>query len=365
MPATALDSLIFRDIFRTPEMRQVFSDEQRTGYYLEIEAALARVQARLGIIPQEAAREIGSKCRVENIDFAKLKAADRAHRLSDPRRGAADRRALRATGSANGATGAPPRRTSPTPRPSCRSAPRSIWSKTTWRRSPPRSPTLRGAIATRRWPGAATCSRRCRSRSASRWRALLAAMQRHRAAARASCGRACWSASSAARSARSRRSAPTASKVQAALMAELGLGQPEIAWHTVRDRIGEVGCFLGPRHRHARQDLDGREAADADRGRRGLRAVPRGPRLVEHHAAEAQPDLVRSTSMRPPRWCASTSRRCSKPRSPTTSARPGRGRSSGSRCRKSFCSPRARWRRPATWSPASRSTPRACAPISI
>src|SRR5207249_5475853 len=34
-------------------------------------------------------------------------------------------------------------------------------------------------------------------------------------------------------------------KVQSALMAALGLGQPEIAWHTVRDRIGEVGCFLG------------------------------------------------------------------------------------------------------------------------
>jgi 3-carboxy-cis,cis-muconate cycloisomerase len=33
-------------------------------------------------------------------------------------------------------------------------------------------------------------------------------------------------------------------KVQAALMEELGLGQPEIAWHTVRDRIGEVGNFL-------------------------------------------------------------------------------------------------------------------------
>src|SRR6202020_888736 len=32
---------------------------------------------------------------------------------------------------------------------------------------------------------------------------------------------------------------------QAALMKELGLGQPEIAWHTVRDRIAEVGCFLG------------------------------------------------------------------------------------------------------------------------
>ena len=34
-------------------------------------------------------------------------------------------------------------------------------------------------------------------------------------------------------------------EVQAALCQELGLGQPEIAWHTVRDRIGEVGCFLG------------------------------------------------------------------------------------------------------------------------
>src|SRR5712672_4642717 len=74
MPATTLDSMIFRDIFTTAEMRQVFCDENRTACYLEIEAALARVQGRLGIIPQEAAREIDSKCRIENIDFAKLKA---------------------------------------------------------------------------------------------------------------------------------------------------------------------------------------------------------------------------------------------------------------------------------------------------
>ena len=74
MPATTLDSMIFRDIFTTAEMRQVFSDENRTACYLEIEAALARVQGRLGIIPPAAAREIDSKCRIENIDFAKLKA---------------------------------------------------------------------------------------------------------------------------------------------------------------------------------------------------------------------------------------------------------------------------------------------------
>ena len=33
--------------------------------------------------------------------------------------------------------------------------------------------------------------------------------------------------------------------VQAALMQELGLKQPLIAWHTVRDTIAEIGCFLG------------------------------------------------------------------------------------------------------------------------
>ena len=81
-------------------------------------------------------------------------------------------------------------------------------------------------------------------------------------------------------------------EVQAALMKELGLGQPEIAWHTVRDRIAEVGCFLGLVTGMLRQDRLRREADDADRGRGGLRAVPRGPRLVEHDAAEAQPDLL-------------------------------------------------------------------------
>ena len=33
--------------------------------------------------------------------------------------------------------------------------------------------------------------------------------------------------------------------VQEALGDELGLAQPEIAWHTERDRIAEAGCFLG------------------------------------------------------------------------------------------------------------------------
>jgi 3-carboxy-cis,cis-muconate cycloisomerase len=36
-----------------------------------------------------------------------------------------------------------------------------------------------------------------------------------------------------------------AMETQAGLMKELGLGQPLIAWHTIRDSIAEVGSFLG------------------------------------------------------------------------------------------------------------------------
>src|SRR5690606_16246165 len=39
----------------------------------DVEAALARVQVKLGIIPREAGEEIDRKCRVENIDLAELK----------------------------------------------------------------------------------------------------------------------------------------------------------------------------------------------------------------------------------------------------------------------------------------------------
>src|SRR5262249_60096960 len=55
------------------EMRGVFWDEARTGYYREMEAALARAQARVGVIPEKAAQEIVRQCRIENIDLARLK----------------------------------------------------------------------------------------------------------------------------------------------------------------------------------------------------------------------------------------------------------------------------------------------------
>src|SRR5206468_9991894 len=73
MPSTIIDSAIFGDIFSAEAMRQVWSDESRIQKYLDIEAALARVQGRLGIIPKEAADEIVKHCTLGEIDMAKLK----------------------------------------------------------------------------------------------------------------------------------------------------------------------------------------------------------------------------------------------------------------------------------------------------
>ncbi len=74
MPSTIIDSDILGDIFSTQAMRNVWSDENRTAKYVAIEAALAKVQGRLGLIPAEAAAEIVRVCQIENIDMVKLKA---------------------------------------------------------------------------------------------------------------------------------------------------------------------------------------------------------------------------------------------------------------------------------------------------
>jgi 3-carboxy-cis,cis-muconate cycloisomerase len=73
MPATAIDSLVLGDLFSAPAMRRVFSDETRIRRYLDVEAALARVEARLGVIPAAAAAEIELRAAVANIDFEQLR----------------------------------------------------------------------------------------------------------------------------------------------------------------------------------------------------------------------------------------------------------------------------------------------------
>jgi 3-carboxy-cis,cis-muconate cycloisomerase len=73
LASTVFDSVLFRDMFGTAEMRDIFSDEALVGRYLEAEVALARAQARVGVIPKEAAAAIEAASRVISIDFNKLR----------------------------------------------------------------------------------------------------------------------------------------------------------------------------------------------------------------------------------------------------------------------------------------------------
>lgn len=73
MPSTVTDSLIFRDMFGTAEMRDVFSDQSLARCYLEVEVALARAEAATGVIPAEAAEAIGAAAASMAIDFVRLR----------------------------------------------------------------------------------------------------------------------------------------------------------------------------------------------------------------------------------------------------------------------------------------------------
>lgn len=67
------DSAVFGSVFSTTQMQAIWSDRQRTDYFLRFEAALAKVQARLGIIPQYAADEIVKHCKLEYMNFDELR----------------------------------------------------------------------------------------------------------------------------------------------------------------------------------------------------------------------------------------------------------------------------------------------------
>ena len=73
MASSLIDSSIFQGLFSSAAMRTVWSDENRTQKYLDVERALAVVQGRLGLIPQEAADEIARHCQLEQIDMPLLR----------------------------------------------------------------------------------------------------------------------------------------------------------------------------------------------------------------------------------------------------------------------------------------------------
>jgi 3-carboxy-cis,cis-muconate cycloisomerase len=59
-------------LFRWQALDEIFSDRARVQRMLDFEGALARAEARSGVIPAAAAVAIEKKCRVEYIDFPRL-----------------------------------------------------------------------------------------------------------------------------------------------------------------------------------------------------------------------------------------------------------------------------------------------------
>jgi len=77
MPVNPADSPVLGTLYGSDAMRAVFDDRAWFQAMLDVEAALARVQARLGIIPADAAAAITAAARVDNLDTAELAASVR------------------------------------------------------------------------------------------------------------------------------------------------------------------------------------------------------------------------------------------------------------------------------------------------
>lgn len=71
--STVIDSVLFRDAFGTAQMREVFSDMSLIDRYIEVEIALAIAEAKCGVIPADAAKEIKEKSKLEKLDFDLLR----------------------------------------------------------------------------------------------------------------------------------------------------------------------------------------------------------------------------------------------------------------------------------------------------
>jgi len=243
MPATAIDSAIFGNLFGTEAMRLVWSDENRTRKYLDIEAALARVQGRLGIIPAKAAAEIVRNCRLEKIDMAKLRS--QTERIGYPVLGVVQQLVALCAGDLGewchwGATT------------------QDITDTATVLQMREGLELIENdlkilsaslaklAEAHRDTPmvGRSNLQQAVPVTFGYKVAGILSAIERHRERLKELKPRVLTGEfAGAAGTLASLEKKPL--ETQAALMKELGLAQPVIAWHTIRDTIAETGCFLG------------------------------------------------------------------------------------------------------------------------
>lgn len=73
MSSTVFDSILYRDSFGTPEMRYVFDDKHLIDCYIQTEISLAKAEAKVGVIPAEAAEKIAARCDVKTLDFERFR----------------------------------------------------------------------------------------------------------------------------------------------------------------------------------------------------------------------------------------------------------------------------------------------------
>lgn len=243
MPATLIDSLLFGNVFSTAAMRGIWADENRVAQYLAFEAALARVQARLGLIPAEAAEEIDRACRIERIDMARLQS--QTERAGTPIVGLVSQiNGLCRDGLGEychwGATTQDVTDTATVLQ--IRASLEIVDAELT------AIATALAALAQKHrltpMAGRTHLQQAVPVSFGYKMAGLLSAVQRHRERLAQLAPRVLQLEFAGA--AGTLASLPgLALETQAALAAELGLAQPVIAWHTQRDTIAEVGAFLG------------------------------------------------------------------------------------------------------------------------
>lgn len=77
MSVNPAESIVFGGLFGTDAMRALFSEQGFVQKMLDVEAALARVEARLGIIPAPAAASITAAARLERVSLEEIGASTR------------------------------------------------------------------------------------------------------------------------------------------------------------------------------------------------------------------------------------------------------------------------------------------------
>lgn len=68
MGISVFDNVLYRINYSTEEMRQIFDEKNLLRKWLDVEVALAKAEAKHGLIPEKAAREIEKAAVVANLD---------------------------------------------------------------------------------------------------------------------------------------------------------------------------------------------------------------------------------------------------------------------------------------------------------